>query len=80
LLYICGGILALVILAVLARPVRSLWRVAANTVLGAVFLLLFRYLMGPFGFHIALNPVTALVLGVLGLPGAVMLAVISCLL
>ena len=61
-------------------PMRFLWRLAAGGVLGAIALMVVNVFGGMFGFSVAVNPFTALAVGFLGLPGAVLVIVLSFLL
>jgi len=61
-------------------PMRFLWRLAAGGVLGAVVLMVVNLFGGMFGFSVAVNPFTALAVGFLGLPGAVLVILLNFLL
>jgi inhibitor of the pro-sigma K processing machinery len=61
-------------------PMRFLWRLAAGGVLGAVALMVVNLFGGMFGFSVAVNPFTALAVGFLGLPGAVLVILLNFLL
>jgi inhibitor of the pro-sigma K processing machinery len=58
-------------------PMRFLWRMAAGGVLGAAALMLVNFFGSIVGFSIAINPFTALTVGLLGLPGALLIGVLS---
>ena len=62
---------------VLLVPRKFLWRIAAGAVLGAVFLLILNAFSNITGFSININPFTALSVGILGLPGALMIILLS---
>ena len=74
--------LALVCLAgyLLLVPMRMLWRVLAGGVMGALALAVVNFAGAAFGFSVAVNPFTALAVGFLGMPGAVMLVLLQLLL
>ena len=61
-------------------PMRFLWRVAAGAVLGAVILLIVNAIGSLVHFSVAVNPFTALAVGFLGLPGAILVIVLQFLL
>ena len=61
-------------------PMRFLWRLAAGAVLGAVVLLVINALGSLVNFSVDINPFTALAVGFLGLPGAILVIVLQCLL
>ena len=58
-------------------PRRFIWRMAAGGVLGAIVLFIMNLFSGVIGFSVALNPFTALVVGLLGLPGALLIALLT---
>ncbi|MGI6238760.1 MAG: pro-sigmaK processing inhibitor BofA family protein [Christensenellales bacterium] len=58
-------------------PMRFLWRMAAGGVLGAVALWVINFFGALVGFSIAINPFTALAVGLLGLPGAVLVVALK---
>jgi len=65
---------------VLLVPMRFLWRLAAGAVLGIIILLTVNALGSIVGFSVAINPFTAMTVGFLGLPGAVLIVALQCLL
>lgn len=58
-------------------PMRFLWRMAAGAVLGAVALFIINFFGALVGFSVAINPFTALAVGLLGLPGAVLVVALQ---
>lgn len=74
--YLFGLILLLVLARLLYVPLRLIGRLVINAFVGLFLLVLFNTIGGLVGLHIALNPVTALVVGFLGIPGVVVLFVI----
>jgi inhibitor of the pro-sigma K processing machinery len=74
--YFLGGIILLFILVrLLAWPIKILWKLIINAVLGAVILLIVNIVGGYFGFSIGINPWTALIAGFFGIPGVIFLVV-----
>lgn len=73
--------LALVALYVLVRafaaPLRALAALAGRMALGGLAVWLLGFALSPFGVHLGLNPVTALVVGTLGVPGALLLVALK---
>ena len=61
-------------------PMKLLWRLLAGGVLGALALLLVNVVGALFGFTVSVNPFTAMAVGFLGLPGAVLVVVLQLLL
>ncbi|GAB6085850.1 hypothetical protein JCM11672_11220 [Alkaliphilus crotonatoxidans] len=72
LLYILGWIL----LVPLKLILRFLW----NGIIGGIILLLFNLIGGFFNISLVINPVNALVVGFLGIPGLVLLLLMGRLL
>lgn len=58
-------------------PMKFFWRMAAGGALGAVALMIVNLFSGLTGFTVAVNPLTALTVGILGLPGALLIAVLD---
>ena len=61
-------------------PMKLLWRLMAGGVLGALALMLVNVVGALFGFSVSVNPFTAMAVGFLGLPGAVLVVVLQLLL
>jgi len=78
---IAGFAAGLAIMALLGYllliPKRFLWRMAAGGVLGTISILVMNFFSGLTGIYIALNPFNALIIGFLGLPGALLLVVLN---
>ena len=74
--------LALVCLTgyLLLVPMKFLWRLVAGGVLGALMLLLVNLAGRLLGFSVSINPFTAMAVGFLGLPGAVLVVALQLLL
>lgn len=72
-----GLIIMALIGYLLLIPRRFLWRMAAGGVLGAIVLFIMNLFKGIIGFSVALNPFTALIVGILGLPGALLIALLT---
>lgn len=75
-----GGIIGvLVMLKILAWPIKKVLKVLLNISIGVAMLFLFNFLGAKaFGFSVPINTVTALATGVLGIPGFIG-TVIYCL-
>ncbi|MBO8142386.1 MAG: pro-sigmaK processing inhibitor BofA family protein [Firmicutes bacterium] len=79
--YVFGIVLLYLITRVLLVPVRILLRLVYNVLLGAA-LLVFVNFVGThvLGIYLPVNPVTALVVGFLGIPGIILLVALQHLL
>ena len=73
--------LALVILYMLVRaflvPIRFVLQAVYRLAVGGVVIWALNGIGGLFGYHLGLNPVTALTVGYLGAPGLLLLAVLQ---
>lgn len=58
-------------------PIKMLMRLVGNSILGAIFILLVNWGGAQFDLHIPLNFFTAVIVGLLGVPGAIMLVIFS---
>lgn len=74
-----GGALILIFLLgkALLFPIKVLLRIFVNSILGAVLLLVLNAIGVNLGMVIPVNPVTALVAGILGIPGVIMLILLN---
>lgn len=72
LLYLSGYLLLM--------PLKIIVRLLANGIIGGIALYVINILFGPMGFSIGINPITALVAGVLGIPGVGALVILKLLL
>lgn len=61
-------------------PMKFLWRLLAGGVLGALALMLVNLVGALFGFSVSVNPFTAMAVGFLGLPGAILVVILQLLL
>lgn len=68
LLYIVGGLLLV--------PFKLLLKLSFNSILGALAIILINAIGGVFSITLPLNPINAVIIGTLGLPGVVLLLVI----
>lgn len=60
-------------------PLKKIFKLVINSVLGGITIFLINLVGGAFGFHIGLNFFTSIVIGLLGLPGSVCLVVVKLL-
>ena len=61
-------------------PMKFLWRLLAGGVLGALALMLVNLVGALFGFSVSVNHFTAMAVGFLGLPGAILVVLLQLLL
>lgn len=72
LLYFIGWILII--------PIKYLIKLIINGIIGGILLLLVNLLGGFIGIHIAINPLTAVIAGFLGVPGVILIIILQYLL
>ena len=76
-----AGLLVLwLICKLLAFPLKVLWKLVVNALLGAVILFLFNFVGGFFSLSIPINALNALITGVLVVPGVILLLVLQWIL
>ncbi len=75
--YILGLLILFVVTKIFFKPLRFFVKLAANSVLGAVLLWLLNLLRPVIGIYIGINPVTALVTGLFGIPGICLLLLLQ---
>lgn len=61
-------------------PLKIIFKFIINSVLGAVIILFINFIGGFLGFHIGLNLITSIFVGILGIPGAIVIVLIKLLL
>ena len=65
---------------ILIVPIQKIVKLIINSILGAFVIYVINLIGANFGFHIGLNIITSMVIGLLGLPGAVVLILIKLIL
>ena len=61
-------------------PIKKILKLVLNSIIGGVVIFLINLVGANFGFHIGLNFFTSILVGLLGLPGVVVLVIIKLLL
>ena len=61
-------------------PLKYLWKLILNGVLGGLLLVVINLIGGLFGVTLAINPITALIAGFLGIPGVALLFLLQIIL
>lgn len=75
--WLVGGLIFVVLLVALRRPLKWLLKLAARTSVGLGLLYVLSRVGGLLGLNLGVNLVNALALGVLGLPGFGLLVLLS---
>ena len=63
----------------LLAPKKFMWRLMAGGVFGALMLMVVNLIGRAFGFSVAVNPFTAMAVGFLGIPGAILVIALQLL-
>ena len=75
------GLLALYIVGMLlVWPIKKIIKLIVNGVLGGITLLLFNFIGKYFGLGIVINPLNAIIVGFLGVPGVILLLILQIIL
>jgi inhibitor of the pro-sigma K processing machinery len=75
--YIVGIIFLFILGRLLLIPAKLLLKLLYNALLGALAIIAVNLVGGLFGFHIALNIISAFIIGLMGLPGFVFIVVLK---
>jgi len=75
--YAVGIILLFLLGRLLLIPIKVVLKLVYNGLLGALGILLVNFIGGLVGFHLAFNVITAFVVGILGIPGLILLIAIK---
>lgn len=74
---ILAYIFAIIILVAIGKlflfPIKIIIKLVINAIIGGITLFLVNYIGGFWGLHIAFNIVNAIIVGVLGVPGVMLL-------
>lgn len=79
-LYLIGIFLLYLICRIFLKPLRWFLRLVLSAVLGGVGIFALNYLFGGIGWHLYLNPLTAMITGVLGIPGMILIHLLTAML
>lgn len=72
-----GVAILFVILKLLALPMKLIIKLVINGLVGAAIIFVVNLIGANFGFVIDLNWITALIVGILGVPGVVIVAILQ---
>ena len=80
LFYIVGLFLLYILGLLLVWPIKKIMKLVVNGILGGIALIIFNFIGKFFGLGIALNPLNAIIVGFLGLPGVIFLLILQIIL
>lgn len=58
-------------------PLKSIMKLVLNSIFGGILIYVINIVGAVFNFHIGLNIVTSICIGILGIPGAILLVVLK---
>lgn len=58
-------------------PIKIVWKLVINSVLGGLVIFLINLIGSFWGFHIGLNFITSIFVGILGIPGAIIIIILK---
>ncbi len=62
---------------IFVRPLKFMSKLLLNSILGLLLIFLINSIGVSFNFHIGLNIITAIIIGIFGIPGAVLLILLQ---
>ncbi len=74
-------IICIILLFILGKifilPLKNILKLVFNSILGGLLIYLINIIGMNFGFHIGLNLLTSVLVGILGIPGAILLVILK---
>lgn len=77
--YLAGIIVIFLLGKIFIVPLKKILKLILNSALGGLIILAINLIGKTWGFHIGLNIITAIFVGLLGIPGAIVLILIKLL-
>lgn len=78
--YGVGILIVVAVCFIFTKPIKWILKLVLNGILGGIMLLIINAVGAGIGLFIPINPINALVTGVLGFPGVVLLVLINLIL
>ncbi len=75
--YLACIVLLFVFGRLFAAPIIKILKLIINSGLGAILIYIINIVGGFFSFHIGINTITALFVGILGIPGLILLVILK---
>lgn len=80
-LIIAGCAIAIFVIGkIFLYPIKKILKLILNTIMGGALIYIINLIGTSFGFHIGLNIITSLIVGILGIPGAILLIILEIIL
>ena len=77
--YTAGIMLIFMTSWIFFKPIKFLGRIVLNSLIGALILIIFNYFGQYTGLYIGVNEFTALIIGILGIPGFIAILLVKLL-
>lgn len=77
LIYIACIIGIIIIGKIFIVPIKIILKLIINSILGVILLYIINSIGAIWGIHIGINLITALIVGILGIPGAILLTILA---
>lgn len=77
LIYVACIIGIIIIGKIFIVPIKIIVKIVMNSILGAILLCIINLIGAIWGLHIGVNAITALIVGILGIPGAILLTILT---
>ena len=77
--YLAGIVVTFLICKIFIVPLKAIFKILLNSIMGGVLIFLINLVGATWDFHIGLNIATAVFVGLLGIPGSVVLIMIKLL-
>lgn len=78
--YIIGLALLYIVGIILVFPIKKIFKLIGNGIIGGLTLLFFNFVGKSFGLGIVINPLNAIIAGFLGVPGVILLLILQIIL
>ena len=78
--YIIAIILGCILIVIFSKPLSIILKFVVNSAFGGACIIAFNFISQIFGFFIGVNALTAITVGILGVPGFLMLLMLRLLL
>lgn len=79
LIYVTCIIGIIIIGKIFIVPIKIICKLMINSILGVILLYIINLVGSMWGLHIGINVITALIVGILGIPGAILLTILKIL-
>lgn len=78
--YVFGIMILFLLAKLLIIPIKLVWKLLVNAIVGGITLFILNIIGGFFGLYIPINIITALITGILGVPGVVVILIVQYIL